>query len=202
MVLCLLVAAIRTIDNAWSAVALVNKQLQRKRMICNLQGCTTQGDRSMDSERRTFVRTAGSAGILALLLARGFLTVGEARAELWNKPAFAAESLEDALNALGDSPSSESAAVTIVAPDIAENGAVVPVGVIATMKGIESIAILCEKNPHPLAAIYEIPAGTHADVKTRVKMAQTSNVLVLVKAGGMIYMARKEIKVTRGGCGG
>ncbi len=156
----------------------------------------------MDSERRTFVRTAGSAGILALLVARGFLTVGEARADLWNKPAFDAESLEDALSALVDSPSSESTGVTIVAPDIAENGAVVPVGVIATMKGVESIAILCEKNPHPLAAIYEIPAGTHADVKTRVKMAQTSNVLVLVKAGGRVHMARKEIKVTRGGCGG
>jgi len=156
----------------------------------------------MDSERRTFVRTAGSAGILALLLARGFLTVGEARADLWNKQAFDAESLEDALNALGDSPSTEGTGVTIVAPDIAENGAVVPVGVIATIKGIESIAILCEENPHPLAAIYEIPAGTHADVKTRVKMAQTSHVLVLVKAGGRIHMARKEIKVTRGGCGG
>ena len=202
MVLCLLVAANWTIDYRWSAAALVIKQLQRKRIICNLRGWTAQGDRSMDSERRTFVRTAGSAGILALLVARGFLTVGEARADLWNKPAFDAESLEDALSALVDSPSSESAGVTIVAPDIAENGAVVPVGVIATMKGVESIAILCEKNPHPLAAIYEIPAGTHADVKTRVKMAQTSNVLVLVKAGGRIHMARKEIKVTRGGCGG
>ncbi len=161
-----------------------------------------QGDRGMDSERRTFVRTAGGAGILALLASRGFLAVGEARADLWNKLAFDAESLEDALDVLVNSPSSESADVIIVAPDIAENGAVVPVGVIATMTGVESIAILCEKNPHPLAAIYELPAGTHADVKTRVKMAQTSSVLVLVKAGGRVHTARKEIKVTRGGCGG
>jgi len=156
----------------------------------------------MNSDRRTFVRTAGSAGLLALLAAHGFLPAREARADLWNKPAFDAESLEDALQVLVDAPMSESAAVTIVAPDIAENGAVVPVGVIATMAGVESIAILCEKNPHPLAAIYEIPAGTHADVKTRVKMAQTSDVVVLVKAGGQVYFARKEIKVTRGGCGG
>ncbi len=153
----------------------------------------------MDSQRRTFVR---GTGLLALLAASGFLSIGEAKADLWNKMAFEAESVEDALRALHESAFSESADVTIVAPDIAENGAVVPVGVVATMTGVESIAILCEKNPHPLAAIYEIPAGTLADVKTRVKMAQTANVLVLVRANGDVYAARKEIKVTRGGCGG
>lgn len=153
----------------------------------------------MNRERRTFVR---NAGVLAVLAAGGFLKAGEAGEDLWNKPAFSAESLEGALKVLVDSPSMESAEVTIVAPDIAENGAVVPVGVIATMAGVESIAILCEENPHPLAAIYEIPGGTHADVKTRVKMAKTSNVLVLVKADGRVHTARKEIKVTRGGCGG
>ena len=156
----------------------------------------------MDLERRTFVRATGSAGILAFLVARGFLTVGEARADLWNKPAFDAETLEDAIDILVNSPAEESPEVVIVAPEIAENGAVVPVGVVATMTGVESIAILCEKNPHPLAAIYEIPSGTLADVKTRVKMAQTSHVVVLVKAGSRVHMARKEIKVTRGGCGG
>lgn len=156
----------------------------------------------MDSERRTFVQTAGSAGILALLAASGFLRVGEVKADLWNKPAFEAETLDAVLAQLVNEPLKESPDVTIVAPDIAENGAVVPVGVIAAMANVVSIAILCEKNPHPLAAIYEIPAGTLADVKTRVKMAQTSNVLVLVKADDRIHMARKEIKVTRGGCGG
>lgn len=156
----------------------------------------------MNLERRDFVRTAGAAGILALLAANGFLGSAGAKAELWNEAAFDAESLEDALQALLDGPSTDSSDIAIVAPDIAENGAVVPVGVVATLGGVESIAILCEKNPHPLAAIYEIPSGTHADVKTRVKMAGTSNVVVLVRASGKVYVAKKEIKVTRGGCGG
>lgn len=156
----------------------------------------------MDSRRRTFIRNAGNAGAVALLAAHGFLRPGQARAELWNKPAFNATSLEDALEIVVDAPLIRSAEVIIVAPDIAENGAVVPVGVTASMMGVESIAILCEKNPHPLAAVYEIPAGTLADVKTRVKMAGTSNVVVLVKADGKFHMATKEIKVTRGGCGG
>jgi sulfur-oxidizing protein SoxY len=156
----------------------------------------------MDSGRRTFIRNAGNAGVIAMLVANGFLRPENAVADLWNKSAFEATSLEEALKKVVDGPLADSADVTIVAPDIAENGAVVPVGVIASMAGVESIAILCEKNPHPLAAIYEIPAGTLADVKTRVKMAGTSNVVVLVKAEGAFYMASKEIKVTRGGCGG
>ena len=156
----------------------------------------------MDSGRRTFIRNAGNASVIALLVANGFLRPESAKAALWNKPAFGATSLEEALGKVVDGPVADSADVTIVAPDIAENGAVVPVGVVASMPGVESIAILCEKNPHPLAAIYDIPAGTLADVKTRVKMAGTSNVVVLVKAEGRFHMASKEIKVTRGGCGG
>jgi len=156
----------------------------------------------MDSARRTFIRNAGNASVIALLAANGFLRPEHARADLWNEPAFNATSLEDALARVVDGPLVDSSEVTIVAPDIAENGAVVPVGVIAAMSGVESIAILCEKNPHPLAAVYDIPAGTLADVKTRVKMAGTSNVVVLVKAEGTFHMASREIKVTRGGCGG
>ena len=156
----------------------------------------------MDSGRRTFIRNAGNAGVIAMLVANGFLRPENATADLWNKSAFDATSLEEALKKVVDGPLADSADVTIVAPDIAENGAVVPVGVVASMAGVESIVILCDKNPHPLAAIYEIPEGTLADVKTRVKMAGTSNVVVLVKAEGAFYMASKEIKVTRGGCGG
>lgn len=153
----------------------------------------------MDSGRRSFVR---NTGIIALLFSSGFLEVARAEAVLWNKPAFDATSLKDALAQVVDQPLIEGADITIVAPEIAENGAVVPVGVATAIERVESIAILCEKNPRPLAAIYEIPAGTLADVKTRVKMAETSNVVVLVKAGGKLHMASKEIKVTRGGCGG
>lgn len=156
----------------------------------------------MDSGRRAFIRNSGNASLVALLGANGFLRPDSARAALWNKPAFDATSLEEALAKVVDGPLADSADVTIVAPDIAENGAVVPVGVIASMPAVESIAILCEKNPRPLAAIYDLPAGTLADVKTRVKMAGTSNVVVLVKADGKFHMATKEIKVTRGGCGG
>ncbi|MEO8507797.1 MAG: thiosulfate oxidation carrier protein SoxY, partial [Betaproteobacteria bacterium] len=87
-------------------------------------------------------------------------------------------------------------------PDIAENGAVVPVGVTSTIPKTESIAILVEKNPNMLVAMFDIPAGTEPSLSTRVKMGQSSNVYALVKADGKYYVASKEIKVTLGGCGG
>ena len=164
----------------------------------------------MDLSRRTFIRDVGSASVIALLVSYGFFPE-HARAELWNKAAFDATSLEEALvNILdgarvdgigGDSTRGDSNGIEIIAPEIAENGAIVPVGVIAAIPGVESIAILCEDNPQPLAAIYDILPGTLADVKTRVKMARSSNLVVLVRARGLFHMASKEIKVTRGGCG-
>ena len=121
----------------------------------------------------------------------------------FNKAAFDAKSLADALKALGANGAPEaSSAVTLTAPDIAENGAVVPVGVVSALAGVEAIAILIEKNPNPLAASFMLPAGTEAAVQTRVKMGQTSDVYALVKVGGQFLMAKKEIKVTLGGCGG
>ena len=92
--------------------------------------------------------------------------------------------------------------VTIVTPDIAENGAVVPIGVTSSIPKTESIAILIEKNPNMLTAVFDIPAGTEPSVSTRIKMGQSSNVYALVKADGKYYLASKEIKVTLGGCGG
>lgn len=159
----------------------------------------------MDSSRRTFIRDVGSTGVIALLVSYGFLPA-QARAELWNKAAFDATSLEEALanildGARVDDARGDSNGIEIIAPEIAENGAIVPVGVIAAIPDVESIAILCEDNPQPLAAIYDIPPGTLADVKTRVKMARSSNVVVLVRVRGVFHMASKEIKVTRGGCG-
>lgn len=169
----------------------------------------------MDSSRRTFIRDVGSASVIALLVSYGFLPE-HSRAELWNKAAFDATSLEEALvNILDgarvddirgdstrvDSARPDSTGIEIIAPEIAENGAIVPVGVIAAIPDVESIAILCEDNPQPLAAIYDIPPGTLADVKTRVKMARSSNIVVLVRTRGAFQMASKEIKVTRGGCG-
>jgi len=87
-------------------------------------------------------------------------------------------------------------------PEIAENGAVVPVGVTSRIPKTESIAILIEKNPNMLAAVFDIPTGTEPVISTRVKMAQTSNIYALVKAEGRYYVAAKEVKVTLGGCGG
>jgi len=124
-----------------------------------------------------------------------------AQAEEWNKAAFEGKSLDDVFKSLGTSSPDKSAAVTLNAPDIAENGAVVPVGISSTLKA-EQMAILVEKNPSTLAAQFFLPAGTEAFVTTRIKMGQTSNVYALVKADGKWSMAVKEIKVTLGGCGG
>jgi sulfur-oxidizing protein SoxY len=149
--------------------------------------------------RRDFLKTGGS--LLGALFAAGFLGP-EARAEDWNKAAFEAKKLEDLVKVLGGSGAKESAEVSIIAPDIAENGAVVPIGVSSKLGKTESIAILVEKNPNVLAANFSIPDGTLPEVQTRVKMAQTSNVFALVKADGQFYYATREIKITLGGCGG
>ena len=155
----------------------------------------------MNLQRREALKAGGGLGLLGLLAAAGLITPGQARAE-WNKAAFDAKTIEETLKALGAGTPANSADVQITAPDIAENGAVVPVGVVSTLAGVEAIAILIEKNPNPLAASFVLPAGTEATVQTRVKMGQTSDVYALVKVGGQFLMAKKEIKVTLGGCGG
>ncbi len=137
--------------------------------------------------------------LIALMASSGLISNAEA-AE-WNKAAFEAKSLDDVIKAMNGTKPVTSDAVTIKAPDIAENGAVVPVGISTTLKAT-NMAILVEKNPSALAAVFEIPAGTDAFVTTRVKMGQTSNVYALVKADGKWFSAVKEIKVTLGGCGG
>jgi sulfur-oxidizing protein SoxY len=120
----------------------------------------------------------------------------------WNKAAFEAKSMADTLKALGATQPADSSEVQVTGPDIAENGAVVPVGVDSKIAGTTMVAILIEKNPNALAASFTLPTGTEANVQTRVKMGQTSNIYALVKAGDKFYMATKEIKVTLGGCGG
>jgi len=124
-----------------------------------------------------------------------------AQAQEWNKAAFEGKSLDEVFKILSSGSPEKSAAVTLNAPDIAENGAVVPVGISTTLK-VEQMAILVEKNPSALAAQFFIPAGSDPFVTTRIKMGQTSNVYGLVKADGKWLMAVKEVKVTLGGCGG
>jgi len=157
----------------------------------------------MDAGRRDALKTGGSVSLLTLLAAAGWLKPGEAVAQgAWNKAAFEAKSMPDAYKAMGGSPAQSKDIAFVSTPDIAENGAVVPIGVTSSVPKTEQIAILVEKNPNMLAATFDIPAGTEPTVTTRVKMGQSSNVYALVKADGKYYVAQKEVKVTLGGCGG
>jgi sulfur-oxidizing protein SoxY len=156
----------------------------------------------MDSKRREVLKAGGGAGVLALAAAAGLVGPGEALAQEWNKAAFSTKSFADTVKALGGGSSTESKEIQITAPDIAENGAVVPISVDSRLAGTQAIAIMIEKNPNTLSANFEIPGGTDPFVTTRVKMGETSNVYAVVKADGRYYHAVKEIKVTIGGCGG
>jgi sulfur-oxidizing protein SoxY len=158
----------------------------------------------MDHQRREVLKTASGLSLLALVAAAGWLKPGEAyAADTWNKAAFDTKTLDDTMKALGGGTPVQSKDITFFqTPDIAENGAVVPVGVTSAIPKTESIAILIEKNPNMLAATFDIPPGTEPSLSTRVKMGQSSNIIALVKADGKYYMAAKEVKVTLGGCGG
>ena len=155
----------------------------------------------MNHRRRKALKSGAGMGVFGALVAAGIIRPEDALAQDW-KTAFETRSLADTVKALGGSTSAESKDITITAPDIAENGAVVPVAVASSIPKTESISILVEKNPNMLAASFMIPAGTDPSVGTRVKMGQTSNVYAVVKADGKFYTTGKEIKVTLGGCGG
>ena len=116
--------------------------------------------------------------------------------------AFKQKSEADAIKALFGKTAEASDKVKLDAPEIAENGAVVPVSVTTTLADVTSIAFLVTENPVVLVASYKIPAGTVPSVGNRIKMAKTSNVTVVVEAGGKLYSTTKEVKVTVGGCGG
>jgi sulfur-oxidizing protein SoxY len=159
-------------------------------------------EKIMNQSRRNLLRASGSATVMALAASAGILNSGTAQAADWNKAAFDTKGLQDTVKALGGTTASESKDIVITSPDIAENGAVVPVSVSSKLGKTESISILVEKNPNALSAAFDIPGGTEPFVSTRVKMGQTSNVHALVKADGKYFYATKEIKVTLGGCGG
>jgi sulfur-oxidizing protein SoxY len=157
----------------------------------------------MDHERRDALRRGGALSLLTLVAAAGWLPGSASAAETWNKGAFETHSLDETMKALGGSPPVPSKDIVFFStPDIAENGAVVPIGITSTVPKTEAIAILVEQNPNMLAAVFDVPAGTDASLSTRIKMGQTSNVFALVKADGKYYVNSKEIKVTLGGCGG
>lgn len=155
----------------------------------------------MNQQRRDALRITT---VLGLAVAAGLMTPlqAAAAADSWNAAAFDTKNLKDTVKALGGGATAVSKELTINAPDIAENGAVVPVTVTTTLPNVQQIAILVEKNPNALSANFTIPAGTEPFVSTRVKMAQTSNVYALAKVDDKWLLASKEIKVTLGGCGG
>jgi sulfur-oxidizing protein SoxY len=154
----------------------------------------------MNTTRRLLLKSAVSAGMIATAVAAGLLKPGRVLAD-WNGAGFAATKPADALAAIGASGAAATPDIAVNAPDIAENGAVVPVEVVTTLANVESIAILGEKNASPLVALYTL-TDFDGFLSTRIKLGQTANVRAVVKAGGKVYTATKEVKVTVGGCGG
>ena len=155
-----------------------------------------------DMKRRVFLKGSMTAGTVVIALGAGLLAPRAVLAA-WNEGAFSSKDVENAIKGvMGSATTEPSTEITIKAPDIAENGAVVPVSVNTTIADVESIAMLVEQNGTPLSAIFHLPKGTQADVSTRLKMGKTGDVIAVVKAGGKLHSARKSVKVTIGGCGG
>ena len=155
--------------------------------------------------RRKIVQAAIAGGLAGLGLA-GAAPLSRARAAAdatkWPKDAFSQKTEADAIKALYGKTAEASDKINLDAPEIAENGAVVPIAVSTTLPDVTSIAILVSENPFPLAANYPIPPGTSPVVANRLKMAKTSKVIALVASGDKVFSASKEVKVTVGGCGG
>jgi sulfur-oxidizing protein SoxY len=152
----------------------------------------------MSTRRDVLIKSAHMAGLLA---AAGLLPATAQAA--WPQSAFEAKNMAELVKALGGNAPAESAEVTVTGPDIAENGAVVPVGASTTLAGVKMLAILVEKNPSVLAATFNVTDSVDAAFNTRVKMGQSSNVyaVAMMNDGRTLY-AGKEVKVTLGGCGG
>lgn len=156
----------------------------------------------MNTNRRSFLKTSATAGAVSVAVSAGLLTPRAVLAA-WPKSAFEAKDVNSALNAaMGSSALADSGDINLKAPDIAENGAVVPITVTSKIAGTESISILIPNNATPLAASFNLSSNTEGYVSTRIKMGKTSDVIAVVKAGGKLYSSKKEVKVTIGGCGG
>jgi sulfur-oxidizing protein SoxY len=136
---------------------------------------------------------------LAAALAACGLWPAPARAEAGPR-AFDATSMDEAWRALGGPPA-EGTGIELSVPDVAENGAVVPVSVTSNLPGTQEIALVIERNPYPLIARFTIPEGTEPFISTRVKMAQSGNIFAVVRAGGRLYCTRKDTQVVAGACG-
>lgn len=154
-----------------------------------------------DMKRRLFLKAAVSAGAVGVAVGSGLLTPRVVLAA-WNEAAFKAENIGDALKeGMGNAAMTDSPEVTITAPDNPENGAVVPVDVTTTLSGVQSIALLVEKNVRPLCGVFHPGKRTKPQISIRVKVGESADVIAVVKSGDKLYSARKAVKVTIGGCG-
>jgi sulfur-oxidizing protein SoxY len=156
----------------------------------------------IDAKRRILLKGSLAAGAVGIAVAAGLLTPRAVLAA-WPENAFMAKSVDDALNELlGTNTHEASESIKIKAPDIAENGAVVPVTVESDAEGISSISVIAAGNQTPLIASFNLGEGALGFVSTRIKMAKTAEVVAVVKAGDKVMSSAKEVKVTIGGCGG
>lgn len=154
----------------------------------------------MDRQRRTVLRAAGGMGVLAALVAAGMVLPRAAHAAR-NRALFESGSIDAAFAALGPGRPVDSAEIRILVPDVAENGALVPIGVASALAGTEQMVILIEKNVNLVAVSFAVPAGTLPEIHTRVKMAETSKIHVVVRAqDGKLFRASRDVRVTAGGC--
>jgi len=156
----------------------------------------------MMKTRREMLRHG--ATVATLLMSAGLLpATARAQAAGYNAGAFESKTMADLMKTLGASAPAESKDVTITGPDIAENGAVVPLGAATSLAGVKSLLLLVEKNPSIMTSMFELTDAVEASVSTRVKMGQSSNVFaVAMMNDGRVLYAQKEVKVTLGGCGG
>ena len=152
--------------------------------------------------RRLFLKNTLATAVLLGAGSVGLFRAPWAFAAEWPKGAFESKELKAAIKALfGTDEMSESPAVKIKAPTQAENSSQVQVQVTADLPNVEEIAVFVEKNPSPLVAHASF-AGASGFFSARMKMGATSDVYAVVKAGGKLHMAKQNIKVTAGGCGG
>lgn len=154
------------------------------------------------STRRRVLGMLAFAASGASAFAAGWMWPLQALAATWNKSAFDARALDDALRNIGASDAVESGQIQLKAPEIAENGAIVPVEITSGIAGTQTIIIIADRNPQPLTAIFDIADGLEPFISTRIKMGESSKVTVVVKANGKFYFTAREVKVTIGGCGG
>ncbi len=163
---------------------------------------TTTHD-GLSPTRRLILQGAALVGFVGLgNIPFGLIPSFAAANDKYPEDAFKAKSDADAIKSLYGKAAEPSDKVKLDVPEIAENGAVVPVSVTSTLADVTSISILVSENPNALAASYRIPAGTLPSVANRIKMAKTTNVIAIVEAGGKLYSTTREVKVTVGGCGG